>query len=56
MAKEDVIYSSEMRVKCEGEGEKIGHPLVYLDLHASGEVVCPYCSQRFKYQKADQKG
>ncbi|MCU0837823.1 MAG: zinc-finger domain-containing protein [Rhodospirillales bacterium] len=34
-------------VACDGGGGPLGHPLVYLNLGAEGEVTCPYCSRHF---------
>ena len=36
------------KVACDGNGaEGLGHPRVYLDLTAHGEIVCPYCSRTY---------
>ncbi len=36
-------------VACEGNAAaSLGHPRVYLDLTAHGEIVCPYCSVTYK--------
>jgi uncharacterized Zn-finger protein len=51
MASDEVVYVESKKVNCEGEGELIGHPRVYLDLSKTGDVVCPYCSKHFKYKK-----
>lgn len=34
-------------VGCDGGGGALGHPLVYLKIGDSREIVCPYCSRRF---------
>lgn len=34
-------------VGCDGGGGPLGHPLVYLNLGASGHVDCPYCGRRY---------
>jgi uncharacterized Zn-finger protein len=47
MSEENIIYVETTTVACEGNGDAIGHPLVYLDLSKEKEVVCPYCSQHF---------
>jgi uncharacterized Zn-finger protein len=31
------------RIACDGGGEALGHPRIYLSLAKSGKVVCPYC-------------
>ncbi len=37
-------------VACDGGGAA-GHPRVFLDMEDQGEIVCPYCSQRFVLDK-----
>lgn len=49
MMTEDV-FVQETTVPCEGNGDAIGHPRVYLDLTKDGEAVCPYCSRHFIYK------
>ena len=35
-------------VACDGDvAAGLGHPRVYLDLTASGSIVCPYCSRTY---------
>jgi uncharacterized Zn-finger protein len=34
-------------VGCDGGGGALGHPLVYLQIGNSGDIVCPYCSRHF---------
>ena len=34
-------------VGCDGGGGALGHPLVYLKIGDSREIVCPYCSRHF---------
>jgi uncharacterized Zn-finger protein len=43
----ETIYVTENRVDCDGGGGALGHPRVFLELDADGQVVCPYCSRRF---------
>lgn len=33
--------------RCDGGGEALGHPAVYLNLGKEGKVICPYCSKCF---------
>lgn len=33
---------------CDGGGGALGHPLVYLNLGAAGEVECPYCGRSYR--------
>lgn len=44
---EDVHVATSRIVGCDGGGGPLGHPLVYLKIEKSGDVVCPYCSRRF---------
>lgn len=34
-------------VSCDGNGDGLGHPRVYLNLGDKGQVECPYCSRQF---------
>jgi uncharacterized Zn-finger protein len=34
-------------VACDGTGGVGGHPRVFLNLSAAGQVECPYCSRLF---------
>jgi uncharacterized Zn-finger protein len=47
MPPEETIVVSEERVACDGGGDALGHPRVFLEIDSTGEVVCPYCSRRF---------
>ena len=43
----ETIYVDTMIVACNGGGGPLGHPRVYLNLSAEGQVECPYCSRLF---------
>jgi len=43
----DVIRVTTDRVACDGNGDALGHPRVWLTLGTDGEIVCPYCSRRY---------
>ena len=43
---EDLIVKKK-DVSCDGGGGSSGHPNIYLNLGDQGQIVCPYCSQRF---------
>jgi uncharacterized Zn-finger protein len=43
----ETIYIDTMVAACDGGGGALGHPKVYLNLSAAGEVECPYCSRLF---------
>ena len=51
MADFETILVDTKNVGCDGGGGPLGHPLVYLNLSASGRVECPYCSRLFVYSK-----
>ena len=42
-----VTTSEKPQVCCDGGMGALGHPLVYLKIGDSGDVVCPYCSRKF---------
>jgi uncharacterized Zn-finger protein len=46
----ETIYVDSMIVACNGGGGPLGHPKVYLNLSAEGQVECPYCSRLFVHQ------
>lgn len=43
----EIIETDHAVVACDGGGGALGHPKVYLNITASGEVDCPYCSRRY---------
>jgi len=43
----ETIYIDSMVAACNGGGGPLGHPKVYLNLAADGQVECPYCSRLF---------
>ncbi|MEK9854911.1 MAG: zinc-finger domain-containing protein [Rhodobiaceae bacterium] len=43
----DTITVTSDRVACDGNGDALGHPRVWLTLGTDGEIVCPYCSRRY---------
>jgi uncharacterized Zn-finger protein len=40
-------YVETTRVACDGDDGALGHPRVYMQMGASGEVTCPYCDRLF---------
>jgi len=42
-----VVVVGGHRVSCDGGGGALGHPLVWMEMGAQGEVVCKYCDKRF---------
>lgn len=47
MDAEEIFTVASRTVACDGGGGPLGHPLVYLKIDDTGEIVCPYCSRRF---------
>ena len=43
----EVEEVEEMRIACDGGGDALGHPRVFLNLSKEGWVDCPYCDKRF---------
>ncbi|MBR9781623.1 MAG: zinc-finger domain-containing protein [Rhodospirillales bacterium] len=41
-----------LNVACDGGKGHLGHPTVYLNLEEKGEVVCPYCSKKYIFDKS----
>jgi uncharacterized Zn-finger protein len=43
----EVIAVRSRRVKCDGGGGPLGHPVVYYDMGEENFVECLYCDRRF---------
>jgi uncharacterized Zn-finger protein len=43
----EVVTVATHRVKCDGGGGALGHPVVYYDVGEKGFVDCLYCDRRF---------
>lgn len=43
----EVIHVLSTRVACDGDEGPLGHPRVWLQMDASGQVDCGYCDRRF---------
>jgi uncharacterized Zn-finger protein len=43
----EVITVTSKRVKCDGGGGALGHPVVYYDMGEEDFVECLYCDRRF---------
>jgi uncharacterized Zn-finger protein len=43
----ETIYIDETVAACNGGGDPLGHPRVYLNLAPAGRAECPYCSRIF---------
>lgn len=44
---------SSRRVKCDGGGGALGHPVVYYDMGEEDFVECGYCDRRFVLDNPD---
>ncbi|MHB1303860.1 MAG: zinc-finger domain-containing protein [Acidiphilium sp.] len=42
----ETIEVRERTVACDGGGDPLGHPRVYLKI-VDGEITCPYCSRHY---------
>jgi len=43
----EVIEVTARRVKCDGGGGALGHPVVFYDMGEEDFVECGYCDRRF---------
>ena len=43
----ETITVTSHRVKCDGGGGALGHPVVYYDMGEENFVECLYCDRRF---------
>jgi len=43
----EVIAVTSRKVKCDGGGGALGHPVVYYDMGEENFVECLYCDRRF---------
>lgn len=43
----EVIAVTQRRVKCDGGGGALGHPVVFYDMGEKDFVECGYCDRRF---------
>ncbi len=43
----EVITVTSRRVKCDGGGGPLGHPVVYYEMGEEDFVECGYCDRRF---------
>jgi uncharacterized Zn-finger protein len=51
----EVIVVRTKRVKCDGGGGALGHPVVFYDMGEEDHVECLYCDRRFVLAE-DAKG
>jgi len=43
----EIILVESRRVKCDGGGGALGHPLVWYEIGPEGYVDCGYCDRRY---------
>jgi uncharacterized Zn-finger protein len=43
----EIVETNSTRVACDGGGDALGHPRVYLEMGDENFVECPYCDKRF---------
>jgi uncharacterized Zn-finger protein len=43
----EIVAVHTRRVACDGVGEALGHPRVFLEMGEEPFVECPYCDRRF---------
>ena len=43
----EIITVTSRRVACDGDGDALGHPRVYLEMGEADFVECPYCDRHF---------
>ncbi len=52
----ETMYVEDATVGCDGGGGPLGHPKVYLNLGAKGEIDCPYCGRRYILKEGGESG
>lgn len=53
---QEIVEVTTASVGCDGGSGRFGHPTVYLNVAAKGEVACPYCSRRYVLAKGAAVG
>lgn len=48
----DITEVDDDVVACDGNGGAHGHPRVFLNFGERDQLVCPYCSRRFRRRHA----
>lgn len=51
-AGEKELFVTVKEFVCTGASAPFDHPHIYLDMGSDDEIICPYCSTRFRYQAA----
>ena len=47
----EVVDVKTKIIACDGNGTKIGHPRVFLNMGEKSYIDCPYCGRRFRIQE-----
>ncbi len=50
----EIVAVSSRRVKCDGGGGALGHPVVFYEIGEKDFVECGYCDRRFVLEGADR--
>ncbi|MES2677809.1 MAG: zinc-finger domain-containing protein [Pseudomonadota bacterium] len=48
----EVIVVGSKKISCDGNKGASSHPLVYLNMGAADNIICPYCSRYFTTKKS----
>ena len=52
----EIIHVYAKRVKCDGGGDALGHPVVFYDMGEDNFVECLYCDRRFVLDGDGEEG
>ncbi len=43
----EIVEVEKAKVACDGGGDALGHPRVFLNIGEARQIDCPYCGCRF---------
>lgn len=46
------IFVDVKEFECIGAEPPYDHPHIYLDMGSEDEIICPYCSTRYRFKKS----
>ena len=52
----ETVTVDKSTVACDGDGGATGHPRVFLNMGAKGEIDCPYCGRRYVLKDGAEAG
>ena len=52
----ETVTVDEATIACDGGGGALGHPKVFLNLAAGGEMDCPYCGRHYILKEGVKAG